>query len=424
MKMNSYRIMNKGGRTANMKKLSIVFLFAALSLLLAVSAAAGTVMYQNGGAENNFKNGASGALVLDVNFEEPFNLDEADYLYIRYYIEDPEAYANNGQIEITSSGTCDAQEFNWDLGTMDMEAGWNEWQVDLFSGRETGGMPDFEKINYFRIYFFTEGENLVALDYVAFGGENEDFSSIATELGEVQREEHVPKDDVKRTGEGDVGAIAVQAAMELTPVNTEETVYTYIRLFLDGVEHFTGNGQLELTSKLNPDQQEIHWDVSGLDLQDGWNELKLDLDLPDSYDADFNRAAVSFFRIYMFTEGPLSMELDYVGFGGENDAFGNDLPVYLVIPKELEPAEEPAEEEPAEEPAEPAEEPAVEEPAAEPEATVEEVEEPQVEEPVLIPSTEPDPEPELSANTFDAAFFIALISVTALLGVTFTRRKS
>ena len=55
---------------------------------------------------------------------------------------------------------------------------------------------------------------------------------------------------------------------------------------------------------------------------------------------------------------------------------------------------------------------------------MEEVEEPQVEEPVLIPSTEPDPEPELSANTFDAAFFIALISVTALLGVTFTRRKS
>ena len=54
-------------------------------------------------------------------------------------------------------------------------------------------MPDFAKINYFRIYFFTDGENLVALDYVGFGGEDEDFSSLATELGEVQREEHIPE---------------------------------------------------------------------------------------------------------------------------------------------------------------------------------------------------------------------------------------
>jgi len=415
----------------HMKKLSVILLFSVLTLLLAVSAAAGTVMYEGGGSEEFFKNGASGALVLELNFPEPYNLDEADYLYIRYYIEDPEAYANNGQIEITSSGTCDAQEYNWDLGTMDMEPGWNEWQVDIFSGRETGGMPDFEKINYFRIYFFTDGENLVALDYVGFGGENEDFSSLATELGEVQRQEHVAKDEVKRTGEGDVGAISLQAAMELTPVNTEETDYAYIRLFLDGVEHFTGNGQLELTSKLNPDQQEIHWDVTGLDLQDGWNELKLDMDLPDSFDAEFNRAAVNFFRLYMFTEGPLSMELDYVGFGGENDSFGTDLPLYLVIPKDLEPQEEeeaaevPAEEtaeEPAEEPAEPAEEPAG-EAAPEPEAAVEEVaEEPQVEEPVLAPATAPDPKP--SPNTFDASFFIALFAVSALLGVTFTRRKS
>ena len=281
-----------------MKKLSILFLFAVLSVLLAVSAAAGTVMYQNGGAENNFKNGESGALGIEINFDEAFNLDEADYLYIRYYIEDPELFANNGQIEITSSGRCDAEEFHWDLNTMDMEPGWNEWQVDIFTGSETGGMPDFQKINYFRIYFFTDGENLVALDYVAFGGEEEDFSAIATDLGEIVREEHVAEDSVRRTGEGSSGAINVSAAMELSPVNAEETEYAFIRVFVDGIDHFVGDGQLELTSKLNPDQQEIHWMVTDLDLQDGWNELMLDLDLPDSYDFDFNREAVNFFRLY------------------------------------------------------------------------------------------------------------------------------
>ena len=406
-----------------MKKLSFFLLFAVLCVLLALSVSAGTIMYQNGGADNYFKNGPSGALVLDVKFDEPFNLDDADYLYIRYYIEDPEKYANNGQIEITSSGTCDAQEYNWDLNTMPMDAGWNEWQVDIFEGRETGGMPDFEKINYFRIYFFTDGENLVALDYVAFGGDNEDFSSIATELGEVKREEHVAKDEVDRDGSGDVGAISLQATMELSPVNTEEYDYAFFRIYVEGIDNFTGNGQLELTSKLTCDQQEIHWDVGNLDLQDGWNELKLELDLPDAYDMEFNRANVNFFRLYMFTEGPLSLELDYVGFGKEDNEFGTDLPVYLVVPAAL---EETVEEETAEEAAAeaPAEEPAAEEPAAEEPAAEEPAPEPEVEEAILTPEPAVPAKPETSANTFDASFVIALLSVTALLGVTFTRRKA
>ena len=404
-----------------MKRISVLILFAVLAVLMTVSAYAGTVMYQNGGAENNFKNGQSGALVLELKFDEPFNLDDADYLYIRYYIEDPEAYSNAGQIEITSSGTCDAQEYNWDLNTMDMEAGWNEWQVDIFEGRETGGMPDFEKINYFRIYFFTDGENLVALDYVGFGGENEDFSSLATELGEVKREEHIAKDDVKRTGTGDVGAISVQASMELTPVNAEEFDYTFIRVYLEGADHFNGDGQLELTSKLNPDQQEIHWLVSGLELQDGWNELKLDMYAPDAYDSDFNTAAVNFFRLYMFTEGPLSLELDYVGFGNENDEFGTELPAYLVVPQDLEAApEEPAEpaaEEPADEPDEPAASASEPEPEPEPEPV-------QVEEPIIVPAADQPAEPEFAANTFDLSFFFALAAVITLLGVTFSRKKT
>ena len=410
-----------------MKRISLIVLFAALAVLLAVSASAGTLMFQDGGANNFFKNGQSGALVLELKFPEPYNLDDADYLYIRYYIENPDLYAGAGQIEITSSGTCDAQEYNWDLSTMPMEPGWNEWQVDIFEGRETGGMPEFDKINYFRVYFFTDDENLVALDYVGFGADGEDFSEAATELGEVKREEHVSKDDVKREGTGDVGAISVQAAMELTPVNAADYDYAFIRLYVEGVEHFNGDGQLELTSKLNPDQQEVHWLASGLDLQDGWNELKLDMYAPDAYDADFNAEAINFFRLYMFTDGPLTLELDYVGFGGENDEFGTALPAYLVIPKELEPAEESLEEqadEPAEDqPEEPAAEPEPEpESEPEPEPEPEPVEEPAVEEAVFVPTAEE--EPETAPNTFDVSFFIALIAVTALLGVTFTRKKA
>ncbi|MBQ3862216.1 MAG: hypothetical protein II779_16965, partial [Clostridia bacterium] len=64
-----------------MKRISLIVLFAALAVLLAVSASAGTLMFQDGGANNFFKNGQSGALVLELKFPEPYNLDDADYLY-------------------------------------------------------------------------------------------------------------------------------------------------------------------------------------------------------------------------------------------------------------------------------------------------------------------------------------------------------
>ena len=117
---------------------------------------------------------------------------------------------------------------------------------------------------------------------------------------------------------------------------------------MDGIDHFTGDGQLELTSSLSPDQKEMSWQAANLDLQDGWNELKLDLYAPDSLGGDFDYEKVNFFRLYMFTEGTLKLNLDYVGFGYEGDDFGYDLPAYLVVSEdapELTPEEKAAREE-------------------------------------------------------------------------------
>ena len=188
-----------------MKKIGFLILLAFLLALLATAASAGTVMYQGGGENGLYRQGYSGAINIELYFQEPFNLSDADYLYLRFYVEDPERYTNIGQIEITSSGKCDAEEYHWDVNSFEMNAGWNEWQIDLFTGAETGGVPDMEKINYFRIYFFTDGDNVIAIDYVAFGGENEDFSGIATELGEINRIEHVAEDKVSRVGKGSSG---------------------------------------------------------------------------------------------------------------------------------------------------------------------------------------------------------------------------
>ena len=331
-----------------MKRLAFFILLVLTAVLLTAAASAGEIMYQGGAEGGLYRTGYTGAINIELHFKEPFNLADADYLYLRFYVEDPERYANNGQIEITSSGKCDAEEYNWDVGSFDMQAGWNEWKIDLFAGQEAGGAPDMEKINYFRIYFFTEGDNLVAVDYVAFGGENEDCSAIATELGEVKRTVHVASDRINRVGKGSSGSIYMQAAMEASPVNAEDYDCVFIRFKADGIDNFTGDGQLELTSSLSPDQKEMNWLVSGLDLEDGWNELKLDLYAPDNVAGDFDYAKINFFRLYMFTEGLLKLNLDYIGFGYEDDDFGYDLPAYLVVSEdapELTPEEQAAREE-------------------------------------------------------------------------------
>lgn len=194
-----------------MKRISLVLLAITVMAVLAISAsAANTVMYSGGGAAQNLVQGDAGALVIELKFDgedaenpQTFNVDDSDALYVRFFVEDADALTGNGQIEISSSGTCDQQEYNYNPFAYEIVSGWNELELYLWEGQETGGSPDFTKINYFRIYLFTDGENAVALDYVAFGDEGEDLSSIATDIGEIVKEEVVLTNELTDHAESD-----------------------------------------------------------------------------------------------------------------------------------------------------------------------------------------------------------------------------
>ena len=233
-----------------MKKLSMLILAIAMVAVLAVAANASVVMYQNGAAEMKSAQGAAGALNVEVKLDEPINVYDYDYMYVRFYIDNPDNYINNGSIEITSSGTCDNLEANWDLNSMELNQGWNEWVIDLYAAGSTGGMCDYEAVNYFRVYAFTDGDNLIAVDYIAFGSDDEDFSALNTEFGqEIVYEEYVPVNNYSPVAEGESGAMVVSFATPANPVNISDCEYLYVRLYMEGVENFTGNGEVELTSK-------------------------------------------------------------------------------------------------------------------------------------------------------------------------------
>lgn len=419
-----------------MKRISLVLLAITVMAVLAISAsAANTVMYSGGGAAQNIVQGDAGALVIELKFDgedaenpQTFNVDDSDALYVRFFVEDADALTGNGQIEISSSGTCDQQEYNYNPFAYEIVSGWNELELYLWEGQETGGSPDFTKINYFRIYLFTDGENAVALDYVAFGDEGEDLSSIATDIGEIVKEEVVLANELTDHAESDT--LSTLTACNRIPEDIcDVTNYDYLfaRIYVEGIDNFTGDGQLEICSKPSPDLQEVHWDVNTLELQDGWNELKLDTYLASSYDESFNRANAQFFRLYMFTSGNLKLDLDYVGFGNE-DSDPNSLPVYLVKPAaertEEAPADEATEETTAETEAAVAEtEVATETEAAEETEAVEETAAAEETVDETVATEEPAAETTAAPQTFDAAVVAAIAAVAASAGAYIASKK-
>lgn len=80
------------------------------------------------------------------------------YLHCYIYCED----INNvggGQIEISSSGTCDSNELNWSFEQYVVKTGWNELYLPISSAGTTGGAIDLSKVNYFRIYALNGNTN-------------------------------------------------------------------------------------------------------------------------------------------------------------------------------------------------------------------------------------------------------------------------
>ncbi|MBO5898520.1 MAG: hypothetical protein J6R04_05875, partial [Clostridia bacterium] len=97
--------------------------------------------------------GASVARVFD-----PVDISvlmEDGYLHLWVYV-DGKAHVSGGQIEISSSGTCDVQELSWNASTYITKLGWNELKLSIPNSTEHSGAPfDPTRLNYFRLYLQT-----------------------------------------------------------------------------------------------------------------------------------------------------------------------------------------------------------------------------------------------------------------------------
>lgn len=80
-----------------------------------------------------------------------------------YYVSDISVHESSNQVELGSAGKNDEDEFNWKL--TDLSNGWNYIRLK-FSEAGTMGNPDFNAINWFRIYHKKTGELTSKVDAI------------------------------------------------------------------------------------------------------------------------------------------------------------------------------------------------------------------------------------------------------------------
>ena len=94
-------------------------------------------------------------------------IDETGYLSLWLYVSDPASFTGEGQIEITSSGESDNNEYSWDISSLNLSSGWNELFLPIATSAKLGN-PDLKAINYFRIYQGLSGSITAKIDDIRF----------------------------------------------------------------------------------------------------------------------------------------------------------------------------------------------------------------------------------------------------------------
>lgn len=73
------------------------------------------------------------------------------YVHVSIYVDDVDKLSNSVKFELSSSGTNDKNEYNWEIKKSSLKDGWNELWLSIKDAGVTG-TPDLAAINYFRLY--------------------------------------------------------------------------------------------------------------------------------------------------------------------------------------------------------------------------------------------------------------------------------
>ena len=97
------------------------------------------------------------------------------YLEMFVYFEHTDGM-NDGQIEFTSSGFSDADEYMWSFRNLNVQPGWNHL-VLRFSDAAVTGSPSYEDLCMMRIYAVFEESNVMKIDDIRITNSPRSFTA-------------------------------------------------------------------------------------------------------------------------------------------------------------------------------------------------------------------------------------------------------
>jgi len=277
--------------------------------------------------------GTSTTVWFQKKFSEPINTKvtkASGHLKFWLYVSDADRVpaTGGGQIELTSSGGPDVNEFHWGFNQVSLSSGWNEIDLALADASVSGGNADLSAINYVRIYHtgVTAGDAITfKLDDIRiYAPDTIDECDSADGWGSGVGTVSVDAVD-KRDGEGSISVTGKSSGTVFfkkkfdepfaAPVTKEKghlTLYFYVSDA--SALPATNAGQIEITSSGGPDVNEINWTFDKFSLSTGWNAL--DLALASGSDNGCNLDAINYVRIYHAgsTGAEVTLKLDKIAF--------------------------------------------------------------------------------------------------------------
>lgn len=200
------------------------------------------------------------------------------------YVSDTSLLGTDGQLEITSSGTFDTDEYSWDLTSLQLVNGWNHLNLRMKNADKIGN-PDLSAINFFRLYHTMTGSNTLRLDYVRIYGhhpygiglDNCDQTTGWTGAATVSR-------DYFEKLEGHASLTTTGSGPQHLARTWNDAVncglgysggHLTFQLYVQDISLFNGAGTFTLANDGAAKNQAYSWTVSSANLQNGWNDVVL-----------------------------------------------------------------------------------------------------------------------------------------------------
>ncbi len=306
----------------------------------------------------DFKEGGASVVSTNANperfvkvFSTPINtgVTKANgYFSFWFYVSDISGIdlgpTADGQIEISSSGGADVNEYSWQTRDVfsngKLQSGWNKIMLKLSDANTVGGDANLSAINFFRIYLFS-GSLVTKIDNIIFYSPASNVFDNCDVLSADWDGATSFKVDATDYKEGEASILNDGSTNELrfrkttaTPFNTGVTKangYLAFWLYVSDVTKIQtapDGGQIEISSNsAGNDTQEFNWVVSDFlpQWQNGWNKVVLKISDAHVSGGEADLSAINYFRIYFFSTAQIVTKLDNIVFTTDP----NVLPVTL-----------------------------------------------------------------------------------------------